>query len=281
MRPSGPYSLRLSGGLRSDATRVVRQGRIRCALDIEGRLELADAWQEPDGAVRFRAESERGLERLQFVLGLGDDHSPFLHEFAGDPMLGRTLRMFRGYRPMRLGSVAHALLRALCGQLIESSRARKLERRIISAATPAREGLNAPPSNLTLARFGAADLRRLGLHARRAATLVRLCNSIDLERLRDLPTTAVADRLQRERGLGPWSVGVVCLEGLGRPERGLARDLGLVKLCSALRGRRVEPWETDELLEPYGDWAGLASVYLLLGFKNGLLPVPRALGRVA
>jgi hypothetical protein len=54
-------------------------------------------------------------------------------------------------------------------------------------------------------------------------------------------------------------------------------DLGLVKLCSALRGRRVEGWETAELLEPYGEWAGLASVYLLAGYRQGLIPVPQRL----
>ena len=29
------------------------------------------------------------------------------------------------------------------------------------------------------------------------------------------------------------------------------------------------------LLEPYGEWAGLASVYLLAGFGRGLVPLPR------
>jgi 3-methyladenine DNA glycosylase/8-oxoguanine DNA glycosylase len=101
---------------------------------------------------------------------------------------------------------------------------------------------------------------------------------VDLERLRALPTVAAAERLERERGLGPWSVGVVCLEGLGRFERGLVGDLGLVKLCSALWGRWVEGWETAELLEPYGEWAGLAGVYLLAAWRLGLLPVP---GRTA
>jgi len=47
-----------------------------------------------------------------------------------------------------------------------------------------------------------------------------------------------------------------------------------VKLCAALRGRHVEAEETDELLEPYGEWAGLASVYLLAGHRLGLVPVP-------
>ena len=31
-----------------------------------------------------------------------------------------------------------------------------------------------------------------------------------------------------------------------------------------------------ELLEPYGEWAGLASVYLLAGFGRGLIPLPAA-----
>src|SRR5205814_10666493 len=101
--------------------------------------------------------------------------------------------------------------------------------------------------------------------------LVRLCRSLELEELKSLPTDAVARRLERERGLGPWSVGVVCLQGLGRYERGLARDLGLVKLAAALWGRRVEAEEADELRVPYGEWAGLASVYLLAGYHAGLV----------
>jgi len=68
---------------------------------------------------------------------------------------------------------------------------------------------------------------------------------------------------------------VICLQGLGRFERGLVGDLGLVKLCSALRGRWVEPAETAELLTAYGEWSGLASVYLLAAHPLGLVPVPR------
>jgi 3-methyladenine DNA glycosylase/8-oxoguanine DNA glycosylase len=110
---------------------------------------------------------------------------------------------------------------------------------------------------------------------RRGATLVRLCRSVDLERLRDVPSNAAADRLTRERGLGPWSVGVVFLEGLGRYDRGLVADLSLMKLCSELRDRWVEGWETAELLEPYGEWAGLASIYLLAAYRLGLVPLPK------
>jgi 3-methyladenine DNA glycosylase/8-oxoguanine DNA glycosylase len=100
-----------------------------------------------------------------------------------------------------------------------------------------------------------------------------MCRTLDLERLRELSGDAVAERLQRERGIGPWSIGVVFLEGLGRYDRGIARDLGLINLLSAVEGRWVDAEETDELLARYGEWQGLASVYLLAGFGRGLVPV--------
>ncbi len=276
VRPAGPYSLALSARLAGDATRSFRDGVFTAVVEVEGKLELVRARQRSGGAVLAESSSEEGLERLRFVLALDDDHSEFLRRFGRDPLLREATWRLRGLRPVRVATVAQALLRALCGQLIEAKRARNTERRIIRAATPAHEptGLHAPPTCATLGRLAPAELRAHGLHARRGATLVRLCRGLELERLKALPSDAVAERLRRERGLGPWSIGVVCLEGLGRREYGLAGDLGLVKLASALRGRYVEADETVELLEPYGEWAGLASVYLLAAFGRGLVPLP-------
>ncbi len=274
--PRGPYSLALSARYAGDATRRFHAGVLTATIAPEGRLERARAWQRPDGVVCLEAASEAGLEHLRFVLALDDDHSEFLARFAGDPLLGGPVRRLRGLRPVRTSTVAHALLRALAGQLITARRARAIENGIVVAATRELGGLHAAPTTAELARFSPAELARLGLGARRGAALVRLCRALDLEALRGQPTEAVARRLERERGLGPWSVGVVCLQGLGRRERGLARDLGLVKLASELANRRVEPEETDALLEPYGEWAGLASVYLLAGYHAGLVGLRRA-----
>jgi 3-methyladenine DNA glycosylase/8-oxoguanine DNA glycosylase len=179
-------------------------------------------------------------------------------------------------RQLRLPTVAQTLLRAFCGQLIESSRARRLEYTIVRAVEPhvAGTNLHAPPTCGSFARLAPARLRQLGLQARRAAALVRICRSVDLERLHDLPTAKAAEFIERERGLGPWSAGVVCLEGLGRYERGLVGDLTLIKLMSRLRGRWVEGYETAELLAPYGEWAGLAGLYLATAFKHGLIRLP-------
>jgi 3-methyladenine DNA glycosylase/8-oxoguanine DNA glycosylase len=271
VRPAGPYSLRLSARFGSDSTRVVRDGVLTATIPCAGGLEQARAWQRPDGPLCVQAASEEGLRRMRFILAVDDDHSGFLLRFADDPLVGRATRHLRGLRPLRTATVAHALLRAVAGQLITSREARAIERRVVRASTRQLGDLHGPPTAADLGTFAPAELCRLGLGARRAATLVRLCRSTDLEKLKNLPTEVAAQRLERERGLGPWSAGVICLQGLGRYERGLARDLGLVKLASELWGRRVEGEETDALLEPYGEWAGIASTYLLAGYASGLV----------
>jgi 3-methyladenine DNA glycosylase/8-oxoguanine DNA glycosylase len=271
--PSGPYSLELSTRLAGDATRRVQEGRItaRCCGAV------ARAWQSQDGTITIRSESVDAAEKLRWTLALDDDHSEFLKRIADDPLLARAAKHLRGLRPVRTATVAQSLLRAVCGQLIDSKTARRLERTVIRSLAPQDEnGSSEPPTTPTLAAMAPFELRRLGLHERRGASLVRLCRSLELERLHDLPTDVVVRRIERERGLGPWSAGVVCLEGLGRFDYGLVGDLGLIKLLRALRGREVEAWETAELLEPYGEWAGLASVYLLMGFSRGLIPLPAA-----
>jgi 3-methyladenine DNA glycosylase/8-oxoguanine DNA glycosylase len=280
-RARGPYSLPLTARHASDATRHFRDGVLEALVPAGDGAERVAARQFPDGSLRLVAESEEALAALRFVLAIDDDHSEFLRRFRDDPLLGPATRALAGLRPIRVASVAQALLRALCGQLIETKRARFLERRIIRAVMPAHGSLHAPPSAEALAALAPAELRRLGLHARRGATLVRVCNSLELERLRDVPAATVAARLGRERGLGPWSVGVIALEGLGRYDLGIVGDLGLIKLVSAMRGRWVEAWETEALLAPYGEWAGLASVYMLLAWARGLLPVSPAARRAA
>jgi 3-methyladenine DNA glycosylase/8-oxoguanine DNA glycosylase len=276
VRPAGPYALALCIRHANDATRHVRDGVLTTTLLVGDRAEVATARQLVDGRLVLRAQSEEGLERLRFILAVDDDHTEFLRRFAQDPLIGEATRAFRGMRVLRLPTVAQALLRAFCGQLIETRRARQLEYRILRAMCERVEGtdLTAPASGAMLAAAAPSRLRQLGLHARRGAAVVRICRSIELERLHALPTDVVAERLGRERGVGPWTVGVICLEGLGRRERGLVGDLSLVKLMSDLRGRWVEGHETAELLEPYGEWGGLASVYLGLAYARGLVPLP-------
>jgi 3-methyladenine DNA glycosylase/8-oxoguanine DNA glycosylase len=263
--PRGPFSLRLSAR-RSVTGRSFRDGLFSVLLAVDGRVERGIAAQRTDGSLRLRADTPEGLEQLRFVLAVDDDHSEFLRRFADDELIGPATKHLRGLRPLRTATVAHALLRAIAAQLITMQEARAIERRVTRV-------VGVPPTGAALARLAPAELQRLGLSARKAAALVRICRSLDLERLRGLDGDAVAARLQRERGIGPYSIGVVFIEGLGRYDRGINRDLGLVKLMSLIEGRWVEAEETDALLARYDQWQGLASVYLLSGWGRGLIPV--------
>jgi 3-methyladenine DNA glycosylase/8-oxoguanine DNA glycosylase len=268
IRPRPPYSLALSARLRSDPTKRLREGVLTLALEAGGKPALARVRQRPDGSLVVVVEGaapEEALERVRFVLAADADHAPFLRRFADDRLLGRAVRSLRGLRPLRTASVTHALVKAVCGQLIQASAARQLEARLLRALGASYGDLLLPPTRATFAGLAPAQLGRLGLVARKANVLVRLSREWDVERLRAVETPAAVARIERERGLGPWSAGMMCLYGLGRYEHGLVGDLGLIKLCAALLGRRAEPEDTSRLLERYDEWAGLASVYLLAG----------------
>jgi len=251
--PTGPYRLRL----------VARNGTWHGSLP---QNRTATAWQRTDGRIVVRAPDEESLATARFMLALDDDTGEFHARFGRDPLIGPSARAFVGYRPPRRATVTHAVVRALSGQLIEARRALAIERAITRACC------DVVVTQPALARLAPVELRRLGLAQHRATVLARLAATIDLERLRGHPWESVATRLVRERGIGPWSVGVIALEGLGRYDHGLVGDLSLVKLHAALTGRWVEGPETAELLAPYEEWQGLAGEILLLGWSRGLVP---------
>jgi 3-methyladenine DNA glycosylase/8-oxoguanine DNA glycosylase len=253
LRPRGPYSLRLS----------TWTDEWRAALPGGG---WAGARQSHDGTVVVRASSKQAVEEARFVLALDDDTSEFHRRFAHEPLLGRTVRALRGLRPRRKPTVAHAALTAVCGQLIQSSRAREIEREVL------RRCGEEPATREGLARLSPAALCACGLAPSRAAALTRLARTIDLEGLRHTSRDVALGRLQRERGIGPWSVGVIALQGLGRYDVGIVGDLGLVKLIAGIESRWPEPAETALLLARYEEWQGLASVFLLAGYSRGLIP---------
>lgn len=251
LRPMGPYSLRLTA-----------RGETWSARLPENRW--AAARQLPDGVVVVRASCERAVDEARFMLALDDDTGEFHRRFAHDPLLGPSAMHLRGMRTRRTATVTHALVRGITGQLVQVGKALAMERAILRACG------EDPPGRRALGALSPARIAGCGLAPRRAAALTRLVRTLDLERLRT--DEHALERLGRERGIGPWTVGVVALQGLGRYDAGLVDDLGLVKLLASLRGLWPEPGETAELLEPYGEWQGLASAFLLQGFRRGLVP---------
>ncbi|MDX6538479.1 MAG: hypothetical protein QOI71_89 [Gaiellales bacterium] len=266
LRPRAPYHLRMSLGPARDGTVRVRDGCAELAFATAAGPAHARVAQQRDGLLRIALDApDEGcaLDRLRFLLAVDDDIQPFLALAARDPLLRAPVARARGLRAGRVGTCLHALVRALAGQLITTREAWSIERAIVRRAGIAHAGMLLSPGRDDLARLSAAQIAASGLAPRRASALVRVSRMLDLERLADAPSAAAANRLLREPQLGPWTVATVFLHGLGRYDRGLVGDLGLIKLCSSLLGRRAEVEDTANLLARYGDWAGLASLHLL------------------
>jgi 3-methyladenine DNA glycosylase/8-oxoguanine DNA glycosylase len=257
--PRSPYDLRLSIGP-PDAARRFRSGMLELVYPLATGDAYARVWQRHDGELRARIEAGDEAEahdRLAHLLGVRIDHTPLLRLALNDTLLRPLRSRLRGLRPMPLASPVQALIRAVCGQLIRSSEALRIERRIMYEHGRRHSGLVVPPTAAQLAASHPARFERAGLSPMRAVVLQRAARRLRLDRAVGDSAEIAYRRICREPGLGPWSAGMVMLYGLGRQERGLAGDLALVRL-----GDRLGVGQ-DELLEPYGDWQGIASVWLM------------------
>lgn len=244
-----------------DATRRRRGGILELAFPTAGGHASARVWQAGDGRVLARIEAadpDSAHDRLAELLTIRLDTRPFLRLAAADRLLGPLALRLRGMRPLLAATPVQALVRAVSGQLIRSREAFDIERRILFGHGRRVGPFALPPTARELAALHPALLERAGLSPKRAVVLTRAARRLSLEALATDTGEAARRRILREPGLGPWSAGVLMLYGHGRHEQGLEGDLALVRLARSLGA------ESDgELLERYGEWQGLASVWLM------------------
>jgi 3-methyladenine DNA glycosylase/8-oxoguanine DNA glycosylase len=259
LTPVAPFDL--AGSVKApDASRRAIGGVLTLVFPTEAGPAAARVWQRHDGTVCARIDAtgaEAAHDRLIEMLGLRLDTRPFLTLAAADPLLVPLAARMRGRRPIVLGTPAHALIRAVCGQLIRSSEAARIERRILRDLGRPHQGLVLAPDAPALAATHPALLERAGLSPKRAVVLSRAARRLRLDALATDTAEIARLRILREPGLGRWSAGVLMMYGFGRHELGLSGDLGLIRLAGVLG------LDEASMLDRYGEWQGLASLWLL------------------
>ena len=160
--PAGPYSLAAVGAARrrphAALPRRPAHVRLRGRRRARPRARVAVPERGAAGSSRRCGDPKRPSTRSASCSPARDDHTEFLRRFGSDPLIGRTTSRLRGLRPLRTATVTHALLRALCGQLISAREARRIEARLVARyAARARGAQPAPhPGRLRAAEPGGA-----------------------------------------------------------------------------------------------------------------------------
>ena len=281
VRPPWPYRLPASGG--GDAVMRVRRGIVTRLLHVSEQPVVVRAWQRRDGNVVFHAappagrdRSEIAIERMRFALGVDDDYRQLYDRFRGDRLLGTAIRRLRWHRPRRRPWAWEALAWSITKQLIESSRAAEIQRRLVFRWGTRCEGpdsltLRDVPSAGLLARRAPAELAAVDLAPARALALIRAAREVAAGRVN--PADPAGDRrLLAIREIGPWTIQCLGLYGRGEPDALPAGDLGFIKLVGGLGGlgRRATVDEVEEFFAPYAPYRGLAGSFVLAAYHKAI-----------
>jgi DNA-3-methyladenine glycosylase II len=284
VRPPWPYRLPASGG--GDAVMRVRRGVVTRLLHVEGVPVVVRAAQRRDGQVRLRAEGDGAerrrvaIERMRFALGVDDDYRPLFERFRTDALLARAIRRRPWHRPGRRPWAWEALAWAVTKQLIESSRAARIQRRMVF-----RWGLRAPgpdgtelrdvPAAELIGGCAPAELAALDLAPARALAMIRAAREVAQGRV-DPADPAGDRRLLAIREIGPWTVQCLGFFGRGDPDSLPAGDLDFIKLVGRLAGlgRRATVGEVEEFFAPYAPYRGLAGSLILAAYHKAVAAGP-------
>jgi DNA-3-methyladenine glycosylase II len=282
--PPWPYRLPASG--ERDAVMRVRRGIVTRLLHVDGAPIVVRALQRRDGTVRLRADGglarsrKVAIERMRFALGVDDDYRPLYDRFRSDPLLGPAIRRRPWHRPRRRPWAWEALAWAVTKQLIESSRAAQIQRRMVfrwgsHATGPAGARLRDVPTPEVICGRAPAELAAMDLAPTRALALIRVAREVARGRVD--PAKADGDRrLLAIRGIGPWTIQCLGLYGRGEPDSLPAGDLDFMKLVGRLAGlgRRATVDEVEEAFAPYAPFRGLAASLTLAAYHKAIAAGP-------
>jgi 3-methyladenine DNA glycosylase/8-oxoguanine DNA glycosylase len=287
VKPPWPFRLPRGGG--GDAVMRVRRGIVTRLLHVAGEPVVVRAWQRRDGPIAFHAVAlgagdrqhlSIAIERMRFALGVDDDYRELYDAFRADRLLGAAIRRKRWHRPRRRPWAWEALAWSITKQLIESSRAAGIQRRMVfrwGARCEEVDGgtLRDVPTPESIADRAPAELAAFDLAPARALALIRVAREICCARVD--PSDPDGDRrLLGIREIGPWTIQCLGLYGRGEPDALPAGDLAYVKLVGRLAGlrRRATVEEVEEFFAPYAPYRGLAGEFVLAAHHGALAPGP-------
>jgi 3-methyladenine DNA glycosylase/8-oxoguanine DNA glycosylase len=204
------------------------------------------------------------------MIGPGLTYDPEIacrHLSDADPRLGELIARAGPFtmRPEPTQSLFAALVEAIVYQQLSGRAAATILRRVVALYRPRRfprpqDILETPPATLRAAGLSAA--KALAVRDLAARTLDGTVPS--MLHVRRMSDDEIVERLTTVRGVGRWTVEMLLLFRLGRPDVLPLGDLGVRKGFARTFGRRVlsDPMVLSRRAERWRPYRSVASWYL-------------------
>jgi len=196
-----------------------------------------------------------------------DPQAACRHLTAADPRLGALILRAGAFtmRPERTQSLFGALVEAIVYQQLSGKAAETILGRVVALYRPRRF-----PRPVDLLETPVERLRAAGLSAAKAAAVKDLAaRTLDgtvptMARVRRMSDDEIIERLTAVRGIGRWTVEMLLLFRLGRPDVLPLGDLGVRKGFARAFNRRalLDPLVLSRRAERWRPYRSVASWYL-------------------
>jgi AraC family transcriptional regulator of adaptative response / DNA-3-methyladenine glycosylase II len=221
------------------------------------------------------------ISRCRRLLDLDADPVAVCDQLREDAVLAPLVDKAPGRRIPRTVDAAEFAIRAVIGQQVSTAAARTHAARL---AARFGEPFEDPGGGLTrlfpdLAVLAQADQETvLAMPQTRKRTLIALAGAIaagDVDLAAGADWQAARSQLAAVPGLGPWTIEVIAMRGLGDPDAFPATDLGVRQAARAL-GLPGSPAALIKRAETWRPWRGYAVQYLWATSDHAINRLPAA-----
>ncbi|PRS27748.1 DNA-3-methyladenine glycosylase [Bacillus pumilus] len=224
--------------------------------------------EAPTFRVKGNGPEEPLICEMKRIFGM-EHQLDAVHEHFSQTNLAPVFERHKGTPLMLDFHLYHCLMKCIIHQQLNLAFAYELTKRFVHTYGEQIEGVWFDPLPETIASLETEELRKLQFSQRKAEYVIDVSKrivsgSLCLEELHELTDLEVEERLLPIRGIGPWTVQNVLMNGLGRPNLFPMADIGIQNAIKRHFDLPEKPTK-EEMAVLSKDWApylSYASLYL-------------------
>jgi DNA-3-methyladenine glycosylase II len=256
------------------AFRTAEGPRLVALMNV-GTVDVPDVRLEIVGDAVSEDIARDVIVTMRWMLGCDADPAPTAWLTQMEPRFAAVAAALRGFRPPCFPTLFETCASVLPFQQLSLDAGTAIVGRLVERFGPSLTLLDQswfafPPAE-AIADASPEVLRAVGLSRAKGASLQALARltldgTLEVERLRALPTAAALETLRALPGIGPWSASLILLRGLRRMDVFPEGDVGAARNLTALLGlpNVLTPAETSAFAARFGDRRGYL-YFLCLG----------------